>query len=55
MLEASMEKSIDTWSVFVTKDPQLVEKTRGICPNAVTVPEPDMLITILNQLAKTQA
>jgi hypothetical protein len=55
MLEASMEKSIDTWSVFVTKDPQLVEKTRDVCPNAVTVPEPDMLITILNQLAKIQA
>ncbi len=55
MLEAAMEKSIDTWSVFVTKDPQLVEKTQVVCPNAVTVPEPDMLITILNQLAKTQA
>ncbi|MGD9085951.1 MAG: hypothetical protein PVJ41_13300 [Desulfobacterales bacterium] len=55
MLEASMEKSIDTWSVFVTKDPKLVEKTRDVCPNAATVPEPDMLITILNQLAKTQA
>jgi hypothetical protein len=55
MLAAAMEKSIDTWSVFVTKDPKLVEKTRDVCPNAVTVPEPDMLITILNQLAKTQA
>ena len=55
MLEAAMEESIDTWSVFVTKDPQLVAKTRDVCPNAVTVPEPDMLITILNQLAKTQA
>ncbi len=54
MLEATMEKSIDTWSVFVTKDPQLVEKAGAVCPNAVTVPEPDMLITILNQLASTQ-
>jgi hypothetical protein len=54
MLEAVMEKSIDTWSVFVTKDPQLVEKAKTVCPNAVTVPEPDMLITILNQLANTQ-
>lgn len=54
MLEATMEKSIDTWSVFVTKDPQLAEKAGAVCPNAVTVPEPDMLITILNQLANTQ-
>ena len=54
MLAATMEKSIDTWSVFVTKDPQLVQKAEAVCPNAVTVPEPDMLITILNQLAKTQ-
>ena len=54
MLEAAMEKSIDTWSVFVTKDPQLVKKAGAVCPNVVIVPEPDMLITILNQLAKTQ-
>ena len=54
MLEAAMEKSIDTWSVFVTKDPQLIEKAGTVCPNLVIVPEPDMLITILNQLAKTQ-
>ncbi len=54
MLEAAMEKSIDTWSVFVTKDSQLAEKAEAICPNAVTVPEPDMLIAILNQLAGTQ-
>jgi hypothetical protein len=54
MLEAAIEKSIDTWSVFVTKDPQLAEKAETICSNAVTVPEPDMLIAILNQLAGTQ-
>ena len=54
MLEAAMEKSTDTWSVFVTKDPQLGEKAKAVCPQAVTVPEPDMLIAILNQLAETQ-
>jgi hypothetical protein len=51
MLEAAMEKSADTRSIFVTKDPQLVERVVAICPQAVMVPEPDMLITILNQLA----
>ena len=54
MLEAAMEKSTDTWSVFVTKDPRLGEKAKAVCPRAVTVPEPDMLIAILNQLAETQ-
>jgi hypothetical protein len=53
MLEAAMEKSADTWSVFVTRDPQLAKKVKAVCPGAVTVPEPDMLITILNQLANT--
>ena len=53
MLEAAMEKSADTWSVFVTRDPQLAKKATAVCPGAVTVPEPDMLITILNQLANT--
>ncbi len=51
MLEAAMEKSTDTWSIFVTKDPRLVERVVSICPKAMIVPEPDMLITILGQLA----
>ncbi len=54
MLEATTEKNIDTWSVFVTTDPQLAEEALAICPQAVTVPEPDMLIAILNQIADTE-
>ncbi|MBW2368088.1 MAG: trehalose 6-phosphate synthase [Deltaproteobacteria bacterium] len=51
MLEAAMEKSTDTRSIFVTKDPQLAERVAAICPQALTVPEPDMLIAILNRQA----
>lgn len=51
MLEAVMESTDDTWSVFVTQNPELADRVRAVCPNALTVPEPDILISILNQLA----
>ena len=54
MLEASMAYSQDTWAVFVTQDSQLAEKVSAVCPQALTVPEPDMLVAILNQLAQQQ-
>ena len=51
MLETTMKRTNDTWSVFVTKNQELVKRVTTICPNAVIVPEPDILVTILNQLA----
>ena len=51
MLEAAMEKTADTWSIFVTDKPELVDRVRTVCPEAVIVPQPDILITILNQLS----
>jgi hypothetical protein len=51
MLEATMTRTNDTWSIFVTRKTELMERVKTICPNAVIVPEPDMLVTILNQLA----
>ena len=51
MIEASMSKTDDTWSIFVTKDKELAGRVAAVCPNAVIVPEPDMLITILNLLS----
>lgn len=55
MLEAAMEKSKDTHAIFVTRKTDLAERVKAICPNALTVPEPDMLVAILNQLALTQS
>lgn len=52
MLQAVMDRTPDTWSVFVTRDETLSERVKAVCPNAVIVPEPDMLITILNRLAQ---
>ncbi len=50
MLEAAMERTKDTFSIFVTQKPELADHVKNICPNAVIVPEPDILITILNRL-----
>lgn len=51
MLETAMARTNDSWSIFVTKKPELADRVKAVCPDAVTVPEPDMLVTILNQLS----
>ncbi|MEA3231142.1 MAG: trehalose 6-phosphate synthase, partial [Thermodesulfobacteriota bacterium] len=51
MLEAAMARTNDSGSIFVTKKPELATRVKTVCPDAVTVPEPDMLVTILNQLS----
>jgi hypothetical protein len=54
MLKAAMEKTADTWSVFVTRNLELADQIKTVCPNTLTVPEPDILVSILNQIAITQ-
>ena len=51
MLETAMARTNDSWSIFVTKKPELADRVKAVCPDAVTVPEPDMLVTTLNQLS----
>lgn len=51
MLEAAMEMSKDTKSIFVTRKDDLVKRVQGACSGALVVPEPDMLVTILGTLA----
>ncbi len=51
MIEMSMSRTSDTWTVFVTRDENLAEKARGLCPNNHIVAEPDMLVAILNKLS----
>ena len=50
MIEAFMNETGNTWSVFVTRDNDLAQRVKHICPNSVIVPEPDMLVTILGLL-----
>jgi hypothetical protein len=51
MLEVAMAGTNDIWSVFVTKDHELATRVKAVCPDAVIVPEPDVLITILCELS----
>lgn len=50
MLEAAMEMSRETRAVFVTAKEDLARRVCGVCPGALIVPEPDMLVTILGTL-----
>ena len=50
MIEAFMNETGNTWSIFVTRDNVLAQRVKYICPNSVIVPEPDMLVTILGLL-----
>lgn len=47
LIEAAMEKTPDTWTVFVTKDSELAARVKDTCKNSLIVTEPDILVTIL--------
>ncbi|WP_419786933.1 trehalose 6-phosphate synthase [Pseudodesulfovibrio sp.] len=47
MLEAAMEMSPDTRAIYVTQKEELSRRVKGVVPNALIVPEPDMLVAIL--------
>jgi hypothetical protein len=51
MLKKAMKLYDDVWTVFVTKDEQLMKTVRGICPKSYMVPYPDILLTILGLLS----
>jgi hypothetical protein len=50
LIEAAMEKTPDTWTVFVTKDKELAARVKDVCSNSFIVTEPDILVTILGLL-----
>ena len=50
MLQVAQERSEDTWAVFVTRKRELAERVLDICSEALIVPEPDILVTILGRL-----
>ncbi len=54
MLQKAMHMCNDKekiYAIFVTKDKQLEEQVRSICPNSFIVPSPDILLTILGLLS----
>jgi hypothetical protein len=52
LLKACLEKSEDTFAMFVTRDDQLTQQVRELCKSAVVVPEVDVLVSVLNRLAR---
>ncbi|GAB7023352.1 hypothetical protein [Salidesulfovibrio brasiliensis] len=50
MLEAALGMNRETKAVFVTDKPELISRVRGLAPEAVIVPQPDMLVTMLGRL-----
>ncbi|MGD9201962.1 MAG: trehalose 6-phosphate synthase [Chitinispirillia bacterium] len=52
MLEVSLKKRDKTMGVFVTKDPKLQYRVRNVLPTAIFVDEPDILVTLLNEISK---
>ena len=50
MLEAALEMSPETWAIYVTKNEDLAKRVMGLTPDALIVPEPDMLVAIMGTL-----
>jgi len=51
MVAASMEKTQETWSIFVTEDMELQKEVMNICPRSFFISEPDILVSLLNNLS----
>ena len=51
MISASLEKTQDTYAIFVTQDQELSKRVAAVCEKSVCVTEPDILVAILNRLA----
>ncbi|MCF8303661.1 MAG: hypothetical protein K9I94_10345 [Bacteroidales bacterium] len=54
MLEAAMKKNSNTYAVFVTTDEELKKQVSDVCSNSFFVETPDVLVCVLNNLAKTK-
>ncbi|HDQ40561.1 MAG TPA: trehalose 6-phosphate synthase [Desulfonatronum sp.] len=52
MLRVTMEKCPDTRAVFVTRKKELHQAVLELCPQALIVAEPDVLVLALNQLTR---
>lgn len=54
MVTAVAEKTPDQWTIFVTGDPELQQRVRQVCDRTHFVSKPDVLVCLLNNLAKEQ-
>ena len=52
MVAAAMETGGSPWSIFVTREEQLRRRVRAACPRSWFTEEPDVLVTLLNELGR---
>jgi len=52
MISAAAEKTKETTAIFVTRKNELIEKVKNVSQNYIFIPEPDMLVAILNNISK---
>ena len=52
MVAAAMNIAKETYATFVTRKDELKDKVHAVCPSALFVNEPDVLVTILDKLGK---
>ena len=50
MLEAALEMTPETRAIYVTQNEDLAKRVMGLTPDALIVPEPDMLVAIMGTL-----
>ncbi|MFO7734931.1 MAG: trehalose 6-phosphate synthase [bacterium] len=54
MIKGSLEKGAETKSVFVKNNKNMEEDVRKVCDSTFFVDNPDILVTILNELSKKE-
>ena len=52
LLQACIDQCADTYAMFVTRDENLAAQVRERCAKSVIVPEVDVLVTVLDRLAR---
>lgn len=51
MVEAAMKKNGETRAIFVTKNSDIQRKVGKLCPHSMFVENPDVLVSLLNQIS----
>ncbi|MBD3356210.1 MAG: hypothetical protein GF363_03575 [Chitinivibrionales bacterium] len=51
MVAASLGRTDRTWAAFVTTKKELRKRVADLCPNTFLTDRPDVLVTVLNELA----
>jgi hypothetical protein len=54
MVSVAMNRSNNTWVIFVTEDDDVKRAVNKVCPRSFFVTEPDTLIALLDSLTRRE-